>query len=376
MLTSFLRTAISVCLCLCCLVSCRNDIKKVEKGLVKENAYLSIHGQTMGTTYTVKYLPIESIIEKEIIDSILVRLNQALSTYIDSSTISKINQSSKYGEKTTILLNQKPVTQHRVTLDTDPHFLANYKMAREVYYKTGGAFDPTVMPLVNYWGFGTTEKVAVSKIDSQKVKILKSYVGLDKVTFQEDGNLMTFIKPANLSLDFSALAKGYAVDYLSKYLFSRNIENHMVEIGGEVYCAGLSPSKQQWKIGINKPKIDAKLTDFSELVNLDKVGMASSGNYRIFHHLNGQLYGHEINPISGYPEINDLLGVSVIAPTTMEADAVATSLMILGLEQAKEFVENYQHLEAVFFSSDQSGKLVKEYSTGFNDYIHMKQSTE
>lgn len=347
------------------LISCKSD--KHQPIVKPKSNYQKINGKTMGTTYNITFKPSQTIIKQTSIDSILIVLNNSLSTYIDTSTISKINNSSQFGEQVEILENAQLKSLTKIVLPLDEHFLINYNMAEEVFHSTNGYFDPTVMPLVNYWGFGTTPKKAVTQIDSQKVESILKVVGMEKVNLEKEDNSMSLLKNAKLQLDFSGLAKGYGVDVLAKYFDSKNIAHYMVEIGGEVFTKGYSPSGEKWTIGLSQPQIGAKSHQFAERIQLDNKGLASSGNYRNFHLVNGQYYGHEINPKTGFPEINDLLGVSVTAPTTMEADAVATALMIMGLEASVEYIDKYQHLEALFFSSNDSGEILKTYSSGFKN---------
>ena len=200
--------------------SCKSDKEDIQTEQ-KEN-YTKIFGKTMGTSYSLVFKKNESV-SKSTIDSILVQLNLSLSTYIDSSTISKINNAPTFGEEVQILVSGNTVTNYKVALPLDQHFVDNYKMASEIYYKTNGDFDPTVMPLVNYWGFGTTGKIAVTSIDSQKIKELRNLVGFDKANFNSTSTSMTILMPSGMSLDFSALAKGYAVDYLSQFLRANNL---------------------------------------------------------------------------------------------------------------------------------------------------------
>jgi len=338
------------------LLACCHGCKEPKVKVPDAVDFYKLRGTTMGTTYNITYEPYKKLISKATIDSILRDINLSVSTYIDSSTISKINNSSKYGRKAEILINGKIHKSDKVITKMDQHFLTNYKAANRIYLDTDGSFDPTVMPLVNYWGFGYKPKKPVTKVDSQKVSSILKLVG------------MTCVKPVGVELDFSAIAKGYAVDYLAMYLRSQGVENLMVEIGGEVYAQGHNATTTPWTIGLNTPDSESTLQDFMNLVHLKKMSVASSGNYRIFHIVNGKKYSHEINPKSGYPERNELLQVSVLARNCMEADAVATALMIMGKKKGMAYIESKPGMEAVFFYGDKEGGIAQTESSGFAKY--------
>lgn len=326
---------------------------------VKNNTvYTQIQGKTMGTTYSIKYRLEDSIrIYKTDIDSILVSINDAVSTYEPASIITAFNQVK---DTMSFSLSQFPSS----------HFLKNIEVSELIYEETRGKFDPTVMPLVNYWGFGYTEKKAVKKADSLAIAEMMESVGLSKLKKEKTGNRILLTKPnKNLALDFSAIAKGYAVDFLTQTLRSKGIKNFMIEIGGEVNTRGKNDKGEVWKIGINKPKSEAALNSLEWIVALKNASMASSGNYRNFYEVDGKKYGHELNPLTGYPEETSLLGVSVIHNQCMYADAYATAYMIMGLEESLAHAERNSNIEACFISSD--GEALKSvFTSGFEAYLH------
>jgi len=327
-----------------------------------------LNGKTMGTTYNISYVDTTVVDHHKAIDSILIEINQAVSTYIPSSIISQINNDS-LGTTATILQNGISIENKKYEFPINQHFTDNYINSLNVYRRTSGYFDPTVMPLVNYWGFGYTKKKAINKTDSIKVKELLRSVGFDNWSDQIGSDAMQFIKPINAQLDFSAIAKGYAVDKISEYLESHSIQNYIVEIGGEVYCKGNKLNNKKWTIALSKPEINASVRDVAMAVELDDVGLASSGNYRNFYEVNGNIYGHELNPHTGYPEINDILGVSVISSNCMIADAYATAFMIMGKEESKDLVEQLPDTEAIFFLASEDKKIIHTQSSGFHKYV-------
>ncbi len=346
------------------LGACKSELN--EKALSSSSTYKKLSGKTMGTFYNLTFEETGNSVTKEEIDSLLVAINQSVSTYIHNSTISLINRENEMTEKLSLIINGEFAEFHAIELPIDSHFINNYKISQRIFLESDGAFEPSIMPLVNFWGFGYTPKKAVVEADSQKVAKILELVGFNKFNLEENGASMRIIKLPDSELDFSGVAKGYAVDLLADYLKSKSIVNLMVDIGGEVYTAGQSPKRSPWKIGLNTPKEDAGLYDIKHIIKLEGKALASSGNYRNFHLVGDKKYGHSINPETGYPEFNDLLAVSVVAATCAEADAVATAAMVLGLERAYNYIDAYHNLEACFFFSDSDGNIQSRFTDGMS----------
>lgn len=330
-------------------------------------SYQVIGAKTMGTSYTIKADMPASFPLQTVADSILRAINLSVSTYIPNSVISILNTDSMAVTGYTdgpdsILVYRLPV---------DPHFMKNFSISKKYHNDSHGYFDPTVMPLVNYWGFGTTEKKAVKEADSMKVRSLMERVGFKKWILTADSINMTLRKPAGSQLDFSAVAKGYAVDYLAEHLESEGAENYMVEIGGEVRTKGMNPDGKNWSIGLSRPMPEASQLDFQAVITVENMALASSGNYRNYYKVGERYYGHEINPNTGYPEMNDLLGVSVLARECAAADAMATAFMVMGLERSRNWLSRQTELKAVLFYQDPNGEIIYAADEG----IHMVQET-
>lgn len=322
------------------------------------DSYQRLSGETMGTTYHIAYKDSLNRDFKKEIDQLLEAVNMDVSTYIDSSFISQFNQA----ESEILFLNildKKALSKHA-------HFRLNFEKAGEVYKKSNGYFDPTVMPLVNYWGFGYTEKKAVEKVDSLKIDSLMQFVGFDKVTQRslEDGSVYLVKSVPGVQLDFSALAKGYGVDVVGLLLEKNGVENYMVEIGGEVRTKGKNHTNDWWKVGINTPDEKADISDFESKVLLINRSLATSGNYRNFYKVNEKKYGHTINPHTGFPEKNKLLSASIFAEDCMTADAWATACMAMGLEKAFDLVSNTEGLDGYFIYSEEDGNLMHMHTKG------------
>ena len=291
-----------------------------------------VSGLTMGTiAYNVKYKTLEPIDYKMQIDSVLKKFNQSLSTYIPESEISKLNKSGS-------LVFQNPVFY--------PVLLASKK----VHLATKGAFDPTIGPLINAYGFGPDK---ASKILNQHViDSLLHFVGFSKINFNP--SLITI--PNGTYLDLSAISKGYAVDLITNYLKSKNIENAMVEIGGEVRTFGANDRGETWRIGIQDPLIDPEeyQPPFA-VVNLKDRSIATSGNYRNFYRIEDKTYAHIIDPRTGKMSKKNILSASVFAPNCMLADAYATAFMVLGVEASMEILKVDDRLDALLIFQGEEG---------------------
>lgn len=309
--------------------------------------YVKIAGETMGTTYSVIYQG-EADYKAEI-DSLLLAFNQEVSTYIPDAMISVFNQS-----EAGIALAD---FEHYV------HFLANLEQSREVVGITDGAFQPTLMPLINYWGFGYTEKKAVTQIDSLRVDSLMDFVGMDLIQLTGDSLRK---KRVGVQLDFSAIAKGFGVDLLGQLLEERGVENYFVEIGGEALGRGQSPRGDAWRVGISVPRSEAALGEYAEVAPLNNRAVATSGNYRNYYEVAGEKYGHTINPYTGFPEKNNLLSASVFAKDCATADALATAFMVMGFSKAQAQVEAMEGIEAYFIVGEQDGNMQPHFSSGLS----------
>lgn len=297
-----------------------------------------VEGFAQGTTYHITYLDEKERFFKNEIDSILHDFDLSVSTYNPNSIISRINSN-----------------QQNVTLDH--YFITCFKKAKEVYKNTNGAFDPTVYPLVNAWGFGPGKK---EKIEPKIIDSILKFVGFNLIELK--GNKIIKQDP-RVSLDFNAFAQGYSVDVIAAFLNSKKITSYLVEIGGEVFVKGLMPNGEKWNIGIEKP-IDSKTQENPDLMIIKLVGyaIATSGNYRKFTIEDNVKYSHHIDPKTGYPTKNNLLSVSVISKECITSDANATGILVMGLEKAKVFLKKHKELQAFLIYSDTNGDY-KFYET-------------
>lgn len=314
-----------------------------------KDAYQKVSGETMGTTYNITYEGREN--KKVLVDSVLLAVNKDVNTYDPNSTISSFNNAAVGSD---------------LSAKRNKHFIANYKLAMQVAQATNGAFDPTVMPLVNYWGFGYTPKKPVTAVDSTAIDSLLQLVGMDKLEYS---NTILQKTEAGTQLDFSALAKGYGVDEVGRLLEADGVKNYMVEIGGEVRARGINPRGEAWTIGINRPEEGVATTELQASLTLENSSVATSGNYRNFYEVDGVKYSHTINPKTGFPERNHMLSASIVASDCMLADAYATACMVLDVDAAKTLIENTEGLEAYFIYSTDDGQLETFTSEKLKDKI-------
>ena len=239
----------------------------------------------------------------------------------------------------------------------------------EISKETNGAFDITVAPLANAWGFGF-KKGAFP--DSAMIDSLLEITGYTKVALSEEGKVVKLDQ--RMMISCSAVAKGYAVDVIAQFLAKKGITNFMVDIGGEIVARGENPKKELWRIGINKP-VDDSLSINQELqtvLNVTDVGIATSGNYRNFYYRDGKKYAHTIDPRTGYPVQHNILSATVVAKDCMSADAYATAFMVMGLEEAERFANAHPDIDACFIYTDGNGELQTYYTKGMERFITKK----
>lgn len=313
---------------------------------VNQMQLMKAEGKTMGTTYTVKYLDANAQDYGKEIDSILVKFNECLSTYIPTSEISVFNAGNEISFKL-------------------PFFYPVLQASKEIHRVSEGAFDPTVMPLVKSWGFGPSKK---DSIPQQKVDSLLKFVDFNLLTFDEKKLSKS---KAGVQIDFNAIAQGYATDVIEEFLRSKGIENYMIDIGKEIICRGVNEKQEIWKIGIENPKSDEneEIQSIQAILQVKNKAIATSGNYRNFYVKDGKRYAHTINPKSGYPVQHSLLSATVIADKCMTADAYATVCMVLGKEKALEMIAKHKLNLEVFFVYEEDGKIKTYASVGLEKML-------
>ena len=311
--------------------------------LKKQAPFRTDEGFVFGTVYKITYQSEDNL--KEEIETELKKVDNSLSPFNPNSVITRVN----HNEKT----------------EVDSFFVHVFHLSKKISDETHGAFDITVAPLVNAWGFGFKKSTGV---DSLIVDSLRQMIGYQKIDLQ---NNRIMKKDRRIMLDCSAIAKGFGVDAVARLLERKGIKNYMVDIGGEVVVRGKNSKMNAWRIGINKP-VDDSLSVNQELqtvLAISDVGMATSGNYRNFYYKGGKKYAHTIDPRTGYPVQHSILSSTVIAKDCASADAYATAFMVMGLDSAKAFCEAHPELDAYFICSGEGDKYETYFTDGMKKFI-------
>ncbi len=296
------------------------------EGSPGQGRLMTLTGYAQGTTYQVKYVDEGARNFRSEVDSLLAGFDKALSTYRSDSELSLFNIS------------------HAVRFQS-PYFYTVLEKSAEVFEATGGLFDPTVMPLVEAYGFGPKGRKGAARFDLDSVMQL---VGFRNISF--DSSSVRKLKEG-VRLDFNAIAQGYSVDVICDFLHSKGIEDYLVEVGGELRGNGFKPDGTAWVVGISDPQ---KPSDLLATVKIENRAMATSGNYRNHYEKDGITYTHIINPVTGKPGISDILSVTVFAADAMTADAYATACIVMGIDKLKEKLPGFPGLGifAVYVTPD------------------------
>ncbi len=304
-------------------------------------------GQTMGTVYQVKVITdgkADAGRLKMAIEDRLIAINQSMSTFIPDSEISRFNAVAR--------INQP------IMVSDD--FMAVMTLAKRLYQLTDGAWDGTLAPLVNLWGFGTagaTDRVP----DPNAITRVLPHIGFGLISIGDQ--LMK--KDAAVTLDLASVAKGYGVDAVSRLIAERGFQHYLVEIGGEVFAAGRRLDGGPWRVGINRPERQAPFNAVYKVVALSDRALATSGDYRNYFEADGRYYGHILDPRTGYPVTNGVVSVSVIADTCALADGLATGIMVMGVKTGLALVDRLKNVECLLVTRAANGRLIDHFSTGF-----------
>ena len=306
--------------------------------------YRTNQGMIFGTVYKITYQYAEDL--QADIKAELDKVNASLSPFQKQSVISRIN-----GNDPTVV--------------PDSMFLHVFCLANDISADTHGAFDITVAPLVNAWGFGFEESGGV---DSLTIDSLLQFVGMENAFYDGERIIKT---DSCVMLDCSAIAKGYGCDAVAAMFDRKGIRNYMVEIGGEIVVKGINANRNRWTIGINKPVEDslALSSELQTVVHVSGVAMATSGNYRNYYYRDGKKVAHTIDPRTGYPVQHTILSATVFAPDCAAADAYATSFMVLGLDSAKVICDRHPELQGYFIYADDKGEFETCYTDGFERWL-------
>jgi thiamine biosynthesis lipoprotein len=315
----------------------------------KPVSVITLGGLTMGTTYTIKINEASLELTTERINSdisdILNDVNMLMSTHLSDSELSRINQSTSND-----------------WIPLSPGLYQVINNALRISEISRGSFDVTVGPLVNLWGFGPTESRRIP--DSEEISTALAKTGFQNLLVRSEPPALKKMIP-NIYIDLSGIAKGYAVDEIAEYLDQQNINNYMVEIGGEIRAKGVNEVNFAWRIGIEKP--EAEQREVQRVIKLDNIGMATSGDYRNFFEEDGKRYSHTIDPRTGLPVAHTLASVTVLHKSAAWADALATAFLVMGKEAAYEIAVR-ENIAVLFIQREQPG-YAESYTNAFLNYL-------
>ncbi|MFH2091733.1 MAG: FAD:protein FMN transferase [Pseudomonadota bacterium] len=320
---------------------------QAEAGLKRE---VAISGTTMGTFYHIKYISdtqTSKTIWKQKVDTRLKEINKHLSMYDPKSELCVFNQE----------IPGKPVV-----ISSD--FFAVLEEGKKLYQLTDGAWDGTIKPLVDLWGFGT-RKTPVILPDPDTIQKALAHIGFDQIQINTPRSIT---KQKAITLDFGSIAKGYGVDAIVKLFVSSGIHDVLVEIGGELTGSGKNKNGEPWTVGISRPDKTFTSQTLFKIIRLDNQAIATSGNYRNFYEIDGKTYSHIIDPKTGFPVTNNIVSASVISTTCTFADGLATALMVMEVQKGIDLVNTLEKTECLIIQKT-GNQLISHASDHFDDLV-------
>lgn len=295
--------------------------------------YVTIEGFAQGGTYSVKCSLSGTAMRQDVkdaVDSVLLRIDNSISGYNKGSILSRVNN----GE--------------RVPLDDI--FIDIFNISKEIWSKSGGAFDPSAGPLFDLWGFGFADSTATAEQKALLAAGMKEYIGMDLFSFEVTPEGTFLVKAGErCRLNFNAIAQGYSCDLVARVLESFGSSNYIIELGGEIVCKGQREQGGPWRIWIDKPQDGNNVSGAlkQDVVSISDCGLVTSGNYRKFYVEDGQKYSHTVDPVSGAPVRHSLLSATVVACDGATADAYATWFMVIGTDAARQVISTQLASEGV-----------------------------
>ena len=310
---------------------------------------IKVEGKTMGTTYHVTYFDNQNRDFKSSIDSLLAVVNKSINNYDSTSEVSRFNR-SKAGIAISL-----------------PYFFPPVEKAKQIFQASDGAFDPTVMPLVNAWGFGAGKQI---NLDSAQIDSIKTFVGFDKVKFTKDS---IWKSEPRVQLDFGGIGQGYGADVITDFLRAKGISNILVELGGEGMAVGKNiKTGKSWEIGILDPNSTYENQFFKAYISLKDKSFTTSGNYFNYREIDGKKYSHTIDPDTGFPAQHAILSASIFATDCTTADAWGTAMMVMGHEKAIELVKKHPELDVLLMYSNAEGKVETFMTPGIQSFVKLE----
>jgi FAD:protein FMN transferase len=346
-------------LCLALLILLSSCSPKLEKTTPDEFKQV-LHGQAQGTTWNIVYYDIRERNFQKSVDSILQRIDESISTYQEGSVIDTWNNSDSGSL-------------------VDALFIEVYINSWKSYKATFGAFDPTVMPLVSYWGFGPEKYVHPESINKLEIDSISELVSFESLELIVNGKALDMDSLSNqgkplkaaflrkrdprIKLDFNAIGQGWSVDKVAEFIESKDVKVFFIEIGGEIVAGNPKPDGELWRFGIDKPESDLSKRALNAVISIRNRGMATSGNYRKFYEQNGIKYSHTINPHTGFPVKHNLLSATVVSTTASEADALATAFMVMGKDSTISYLSKRSYMSAYVYLIYDSAGVFKTYNS-------------
>ncbi len=340
----FRSDAIAKCVVWMLYLACLSSCSQTKRIPIQE----SLHGQTMGTTYTIRYQPESSGRLKQemhrLLDDELLRVNQQMSTYLKDSELTRFNDS---------------ISEDWFSVSKDTAEVVDLSL--QLSEASGGAFDVTVGPLVNLWGFGPGKRSSAIPTN-EELETARPLVGYKQLSVRLDPPALKKANPG-LRVDLSAIAKGHGADRVGAVIRANGISNYFVEIGGEIVASGKRADRQPWQVGIEAP-LDFQRS-IQTTLGLSNAAIATSGDYRNFFESDGQRFSHTIDPSTGRPVVHQLASASVVADNCALADGIATCMMAMGPERGLELAES-KHW-AVLLMQRKGGRFPSTFSTRFSE---------
>lgn len=331
------KISLLIALCLSVFSSC-----------AQQESYFEDSGTVFNTLYQIKYKAPRILTDK--IDAELQAYNLSLNPFNPNSIIAKVNRNEE--------------------VEVDDLFITVFNKSMEVSANSNGIFDITCAPIINLWGFGFSK---MGEATPERIDSILQFVGYQKIRLE---GRKVVKDDARITLNCSAIAKGYACDVLAALFEREGVHNYMIEIGGEVIMKGVNAKGNCWRIGIRKPEFsgEGKTVTIEEVVQpCEKKGIATSGDYQNFYEKEGKKFAHTINPKTGYPAEQDILSTTVIANDCMTADAYATAFNAMGLKEAVRVADSLPGVDYFFIYSDDKGHLRFKYSEGILKYLPNRQ---
>lgn len=308
----------------------------------------SLSGTAQGTSYSIKYKYPKEVVKQQEIDSIFTVFDLSLSRYNKASLLYKLNKA-------------------RSKASIDSHLLSVLQYAQEMALKTNGCFEYKILPLLELWGFGNKRRAIYP--DSNQVKKTLYSIRSNNLKIS---NLKSFKSSKTLAIDLDGIAQGYCVDELSKFLGSKGIRDFIVEIGGEVFVSGADLENNSWKVGLGDGQDVEEKNKQMVLRGMNQVGVTTSGSLQKFKKIGGQYFSHILDPRTGYPVQNGIVSVSVIAPSTMQADALDNAFMVMGIKDSFEWCSNYSNVGIYMTYVNAKGEIVDTANGYFKQFLQIK----